>query len=99
MVMNQAHLSSVVPQRCCPHCDGSGKVYDDAVLGATLRIARQASGLSQHAVARRMGIDASFVSRLEAGKRVWTVQLARAYANALGDPYLVPSGAEILDSK
>ena len=38
-------------------------------FGATLATARQAAGLSQHALARAAGIDASYVNRLERGER------------------------------
>ena len=38
-------------------------------FGAALATARQAAGLSQHALARAAGIDASYVNRLERGER------------------------------
>jgi transcriptional regulator with XRE-family HTH domain len=38
-------------------------------FGDALAVARQRGGLSQHALARQAGVDASYINRLERGER------------------------------
>ena len=54
------------------------------VFGAALSAARQAAGLSQHALARAAGVDASYVNRLERGERqAPDAETIRRFAGAL----------------
>jgi transcriptional regulator with XRE-family HTH domain len=47
-----------------------------ASVGANLKRLREASGLTQHALAKKAGISQQLISRLEAGKNVKTIALA-----------------------
>lgn len=54
------------------------------LIGSNLRRQRLALGLSQEEVAERMGVDRSYVSSLEAGKRNPTIVTAWHAAQAVG---------------
>lgn len=53
-------------------------------VGRRLRAARQRTGLSQGALAAAAGCSAGYVSLVEAGKRVPSLQAVRAFADRLG---------------
>jgi len=53
------------------------------VVGRELREARSALGLSQAEVAGRLGVSASYVSAVEAGKRNLTLAQLANIANAM----------------
>jgi transcriptional regulator with XRE-family HTH domain len=56
-----------------------------ATFGEHLATVRQRVGLSQHALAKAAGVDASYVNRLEHGERqAPDVELIRKFAIALG---------------
>jgi transcriptional regulator with XRE-family HTH domain len=56
-----------------------------ATFGEHLATVRQRVGLSQHALAKAAGVDASYVNRLEHGERqAPDVELIRKFATALG---------------
>jgi transcriptional regulator with XRE-family HTH domain len=56
-----------------------------ATFGEQLAAVRQAGGLSQHALAKAAGVDASYVNRLERGERQAPgVDLIRQFGRALG---------------
>lgn len=55
-----------------------------ASFGAVLRGFRERAGLSQSALARRAGLDPSFVNRLESGQRGADRGVVEALARALG---------------
>lgn len=60
---------------------------DGNSFGTVLRAYRQRARLSQSEVARRAGLDPSFVNRLESGQRSAERPIAERLANALGiDP-------------
>lgn len=54
-------------------------------LGATLRQAREAAGLSLAGMARRSGYSRSYLGNAETGKREVTPGLLRAYGRVLGE--------------
>jgi len=56
----------------------------EANIGRSLISARSRRGLSQKAVARRAGVDASYLSRIESGKVQPTVRTVWKIAGALG---------------
>ena len=62
-------------------------------FGAVLRSLRERAGLSQSAVARRAGLDPSFVNRLESGQRSAERSIAERLAAALD---LEPADADRL---
>lgn len=65
-----------------------------ATYGETLAAARQTAGLSQHALAKAAGVDASYVNRLERGERqAPDADLTRRFAAALA---LDPAAADAL---
>lgn len=56
-----------------------------ATFGEHLAAVRQRAGLSQHALAKGVNVDASYVNRLEHGERqAPDVALIRRFAEALG---------------
>ncbi len=56
-------------------------------FGSLLRAYRERAGLSQSALARRAGLDPSFINRLESGQRSAERSVAEKLINALGlDP-------------
>jgi transcriptional regulator with XRE-family HTH domain len=56
-----------------------------ATFGEQLAAARQRAGISQHALAKAAGVDASYVNRLERGERqAPEVPLIRRFAAVLG---------------
>lgn len=63
----------------CPSCLGTGKVPDHACIGASLRELRTKS---LRAAAGDMGVSASHLCLLEAGKRRWTPDLVKRYRKA-----------------
>lgn len=55
-----------------------------ARLGTTMRRLRHTHRLSQEALAERAGLDRTFISLIERGKRRATLESAEAIAAALG---------------
>jgi len=56
-----------------------------ATFGEQLAAVRQRLGLSQHALAKAAGVDASYVNRLERGERqAPDIALIRTFATVLG---------------
>lgn len=49
-----------------------------------LRKLRESAGLSCNELARRVGVDGGFISRLERGERCPSLETARKLARALG---------------
>jgi transcriptional regulator with XRE-family HTH domain len=62
-------------------------------FGQVLRTLRERAGLSQSALARRAGLDPSFVNRLESGQRGADRAVAEALIDGLG---LAPADADRL---
>lgn len=58
---------------------------DDTDLGAMLKTARQAAGLSLSAMASRTYFSKGYLGNVECGKRRATPELVQAYERALGD--------------
>ena len=54
------------------------------VFGANVRVYRLAAGLSQEAIAARMGVDRAYVSAIERGRQNATLLTIREVAQALG---------------
>ena len=67
----------------CPRCGGTGRLPDDRVMGAQMRERRQRAGLSLRALAKRLGLTASYLSDLERGRRHWSAKNVKRYADAL----------------
>ncbi|EFL12487.1 hypothetical protein SSMG_08157 [Streptomyces sp. AA4] len=79
--------AAAAPGRWRPGQPGSyaGGVSETAEIGARLRQAREARGISQQALADESGISQSFLSRLESGARLLTGRgLLETFAEALG---------------
>lgn len=55
----------------CPHCNGTGKVPDDAAIGKRLRALRLSKNVTLREMARRLGVSVMWLSDLERGKRYW----------------------------
>lgn len=70
----------------CPECLGEGTIENPDTIGAVLRAERKAAGVSQGAIARRMGIAQSTVADYESNTRTdcgFSPQQVRAYRAAL----------------
>ena len=55
-----------------------------AQVGERVRTFREDRGLSQSALASRMGVTQSHLSNLESGLKTWTVDMLAAAAEGLG---------------
>jgi hypothetical protein len=75
--VNKSHV------RTCPHCNGSGKVADNALIGAEMRMRRKAAKKSLRAVAETCGWSAAYLSDLELGRRAWSDDKRGAFLEAL----------------
>ena len=53
-------------------------------FGEALRVHREKTGLSQEALAHRAGLDRTYVSGIERGRRNPTLRTAQKLADALG---------------
>lgn len=54
------------------------------ILATNMRLARIAAGISQEELAHRAGIDRTYVSGIERGKRNPTITVVARFAKALG---------------
>ena len=54
------------------------------LVGANVRRARMAAGITQAALAERLGVDRAYVSGVEMGKRNPTIVTMHRFAEALG---------------
>lgn len=54
------------------------------ILATNMRLARIAAGISQEELAHRAGIDRTYVSGIERGKRNPTITVIARFAEALG---------------
>ncbi len=64
--------------------DTASAEYDQVVLGRALRDLRHRAGLTQEQLAAHLGVDATFVGRLERGKRGARWHTVRRVVRALG---------------
>ena len=69
-----------VPERC-PRCYGAG--YLHRISGAWLRRVRTARGVTLRAVARRVGVSATFLSDVERGRRWINPDMCSRYLRAI----------------
>lgn len=67
----------------CKKCLGTGVEQDQAAIGQAMWKKRQDACRSLADVAEKMGVDVSYVSYLEAGKRNWTSDLIERFESAL----------------
>lgn len=58
-------------------------------LGNTIRAIRQMRGLTQEQLAERVGLDKSYLGRLENGRRTTTLETIKRIADALNVNYAV----------
>lgn len=63
----------------CSHCDGTGRVFNDALIGQHMRHRRQTAGVSVRQAARRLNFTPSYLCDLESGRRRWSQRLVDAY--------------------
>ena len=57
-----------------------------------VRRLRLSKGLTVRELARKSGVDPSFISRLERGEREWTVETLHRVATGLGEKIVVLTG-------
>lgn len=70
-------------KRPCEHCNGTGKVFDDAAVGEEMRRMREDAGVSLREMARYLSLSPAYVSDLELGRRRWSTAKVVAYQGAL----------------
>jgi transcriptional regulator with XRE-family HTH domain len=68
----------------CERCFGSGLEPSQKLIGATMRADRVAADKTMAEVARRVGVTASCLSLLEAGKRRWTLTFLNRVRKIIG---------------
>lgn len=68
-------------EKKCPACNGRGKVLDDAKTGKELKKLRENSGVSLRALAGKLGMSHTYLTRLETGFEYchWTPGLVARY--------------------
>lgn len=71
------------PLKVCHCCNGKGVEKDHELVGSLLRTKREELGISLRAMARKIGVNASFLSQLERGLRRWTEAMQKKYALVL----------------
>lgn len=59
------------------------KEWDHARIGAEMRNARKAAGISGRKLAQRLRLSPAYLSDLELGRRCWTPEKLRWYRDAL----------------
>jgi transcriptional regulator with XRE-family HTH domain len=76
---------------------GIEKEKVSALFGCHLRAARKDKGLSQEELAARAGIDRTYISSCERGKRNVTLDIIYRLSNALdiSSKELIPDNAEL----
>jgi len=67
----------------CRHCNGTGKVPDQAAIGAEMKALREARKIPLREMARRILASPAFLSDLEAGRRKWQTDRIAAFKKAL----------------
>jgi predicted transcriptional regulator len=67
----------------CHVCAGSGRLYDDAVVGSELRVMRESEGVGLRRLARAIGWSPAYLSKLETGKQQWNVGRIALFARTL----------------
>lgn len=65
-------------------------------LGNVIRELREASGLSQRELARRLQVDGSYLSHLEAGRRDPSLSFLRRLAQEVSAPLALLLGTSLL---
>lgn len=66
------------------YVEGTAPYYDTAACGKRIQQLRKASGYTQEALADCLGIDRSFLSRIEAGKKGCSVDMFITLASVFG---------------
>ena len=79
-----APICSFVPERDRGGCGGRVVIRSVQDLGAALRVARKALGLTQADLALAAGVGLRFVVELEAGKPTVRLELVLRVIDALG---------------
>lgn len=67
----------------CRHCGSARKEYDARAVGAYLRKERRVRNVGLREIAKPLGVSPSYVSDLELGRREWSRELVRRFAEAL----------------
>ena len=65
-----------------PHNEMTATAHD-TVLAVRLRVARQAAGMTQVELAKRVDTEQTFISRIERGESMGTPELLRAIGKEL----------------
>lgn len=69
-------------KKSCRCCQGSGKELDHKAVGAEMKKVRNAAGLSQAALGKRMNFSSAYLCDLEQGYRNWTEALIERFRKA-----------------
>jgi hypothetical protein len=79
----------------CPHCNGTGRIFDSEQVGNFLRKKRESLSNSLRDVAKRMGISAPYLSDLERGNRAWNLEKIDQYEDSLILMPILKSGTQV----
>lgn len=63
---------SEIPTQPCPLCQGRGTTIDHGLIGSILRQEREEKQIGLNEMARRLNLNASYLSDMERGKRHWS---------------------------
>lgn len=66
----------------CQWCNGTGKSYDHAYVGAEMRKFRKSRGVVLRVVADKLGYSIPYLSDLEKGYRNWRTDLIEKFKKA-----------------
>lgn len=71
----------------CPHCNGTGELPTTAAhVGMMIHVARQTAGMTQEALAIKVGRSRAQIANIESGRSSFDVKMLTTFADALGVP-------------
>lgn len=71
----------------CPHCNGTGELETtSAHVGMMILVARNAAGMTQDELARKVGKSRPQIANIEAGRSSFDIKMLTTFADALGVP-------------
>lgn len=82
--LDLTEIMAEIKQRTCDRCGGRGTVLDTHAFGARLKREREAVGMTQRAIAKRIGVHPTILCDIENGRRPLNTKLIASYLEALG---------------
>jgi predicted transcriptional regulator len=72
-----------IPTQPCPSCRGTGTSIDHGLIGSILRQEREEADIGLNEMARRLGLNASYLSDMERGNRHWSLERIEEFRKQL----------------